>query len=110
MILRVTVSGHLTIAKMEELFAPVSRVLDETGQPHPLIMDVLDMSDYDVAAREWFIKKWSPQYRPRVSKMALITKKTSWRMLTAAVALTTGQRLKAFPSVADAQRWLAERA
>jgi hypothetical protein len=103
--LRIKMEGHLTLAKMEAYFAPVSRALDAKS-PQSLIINVLEMTTYEVAARDWFVKSWSPKYRPLVNRLALVTNKTTWRMLAAAVALATGQNMKAFASLADAESWV----
>jgi hypothetical protein len=102
--LRIKMEGHLTLAKMEAYFAPVSQALGERS-PQSLIINVLEMKTYDVAARDWFVKSWSPKYRPLVNRLALVTNKVTWRMLTATVALATGQNMKAFASLADAESW-----
>ncbi len=49
---------------------------------------------------------WNARFRPRINRVAVITEKILWHMVVAAMAVASGQTMKAFDSVDAAEAWL----
>ncbi len=103
--LRVTLTGHLTRRALEQALQGATERLGEGSHPVALIVDCRTMTDYDADARALFVS-WNARFRPRINRVAVITEKILWHMVVAAMAVASGQTMKAFDSVDAAETWL----
>ena len=101
----VELDGHLTLASLgAALHEAESRL--RRDEPVMLIVDCRTMSGYDGDARTEFVR-WNARHRKRIRAVAVITEKTLWHLVVSAMALASGQKMKAFNDLADAKRWIA---
>jgi hypothetical protein len=49
---------------------------------------------------------WNSGYRPRIRRVAVLTEKPLWHMVVAAMAVASGQKMKAFTTLDKANTWL----
>lgn len=64
------------------------------------------MTGYDAEARQLFVE-WNARHRARVTAVAIVTHKILWHVVIAAMALASGQRMRAADTPQAARRWLA---
>ena len=102
-IVRITLRGHLTrISLQEELSRAENQPrLDDVG----LLVDCQAMSDYDADARALFVT-WNARMRDRVRGVAIVTDRVLWSVVISAMALASGQRMRAFSTTEAAEQWL----
>jgi hypothetical protein len=72
-----------------------------------MLVDVLEMTDYQPEARELFVD-WHKRHRSQLSKVAIVTSNAFWRVVVSAMALASGQHMKAFDARRAAEAWLDE--
>ncbi len=94
--------GHLTRPGLDEIFAAAIT----TSGSFDLIVDCLDMTSYDIEARDAFIA-WNRSNRKRVGRVAIITRRTTWHMVIRAIALASGRSMRSFATHDEARAWLA---
>ncbi len=73
--------------------------------PISLLIDCRQMSGYDVEARSAFVA-WNKRWRSRLHRVAILTENRLWHVLVSAMALASGQEMRAFFGRSDAERWL----
>jgi hypothetical protein len=101
-IVTVTFVGHLS---RDVLDAELGSAKRNIGAGAGMVVDCLAMSDYDAEARDHFVK-WHREHRDRLRGVAVVTEKRLWHMIVSAMALASGQRMKAFDTVDEARAWL----
>ncbi len=79
------------------------------GDLGALIFDCREMTDYEPEARELFVR-WHRTHRGRIGAVAIVTDRPLWHLVISAMALASGQTMKAFSDLEDARRWVGERA
>lgn len=100
-------SGHLS---EPVLVAELNRADHELlGVRHPpiLVVNCLTMSGYDSAARGLFIS-WNSRQKRKFLCVAIITENKLWHMVVSSMALASGQKMKAFSSLSQAEPWMSE--
>jgi hypothetical protein len=102
---RITLTGHLTEASLAAALAPVTLRLESAAAPVSLIVDALEMTGYDLACRHVFTA-WNKSQKGRIARVAIVTEKTMWRAVIAAMSLASGQTMKAFRSVEESMIWM----
>jgi hypothetical protein len=70
-----------------------------------LIVNCRTMTGYDADARALFVS-WNARFRSRINRVAVLTEKILWHMVVGAMAVASGQRMKAFDSLEAADEWL----
>jgi hypothetical protein len=101
----VTLTGHLTRAALEQALDGATQRLGQDFHQVALIVDCRTMTGYDADARALFMD-WNARFRSRICRAAVITDKMLWHMVVAAMAVASGQRMKAFDKVEAADEWL----
>jgi hypothetical protein len=96
--LLVRLEGHLT---RNALVAALPR---EVPAGSTMIVDTTAMTSYDSNARTEFVD-WNSRNKKTLSRVAVVTNKPLWRVIVAAMAVASGQNLKAFTNQAEAERW-----
>lgn len=98
---------HATKDSLEKALKPISYALDHLplGFKGCLLVDASMMTGYDVEARAYFVE-WNSKYRVRLHAVAIVTEKTLWHMVIAAIGVAARQTMKAFYSLDEAQKWL----
>jgi ABC-type transporter Mla MlaB component len=108
-LLAIRLVAHLTEASLSAALLPISQRLEQLGSQAGLVVDCLQMSGYDAAARSLFVE-WNRAHRDRLCAIGIVTRKLMWHVVISSMALASGQRMKAFGSVRDAEVWLAHQA
>ena len=101
-IVQATFEGQLTQASL--LRALNAAVPDEMRVC--LLINCLPMTGYDLEVRHTFVE-WNKAHLPRIASVAVVTTKPAWQMVVAAMAMASGQQMRSFPTVDEAQAWLA---
>lgn len=94
--------GHLTSAALEET---LTKVETEVALCAGMLVDCSKMTGYDADARAYFVA-WHRRKAEGIEGVAVVTRKPLWRLVISAMALASGQRMKAFDDVKSADRWL----
>jgi len=97
----VKLEGVLSAARLAQALGAVDMTSDR------MLVDVLEMTDYQPEARELFVD-WHKRHRSELSKVAIVTSNGFWRVVVSAMALASGQHMKAFEAPRDAEAWLNE--
>jgi len=95
----VQLRGHLTALALESALSAVD------SSATALLVEALEMTDYDAEARTAFVA-WNERTRGRIQRVAIVTDKPIWRMVISAMGVASRQKMKAFDSIAAAQAWL----
>lgn len=98
----IPLEGHLT---EPALAATLRAAAQQLEPPCAMVVDCLAMDDYDPEARRAFVE-WHKAHKGRVSAVAILTSKASWRLVISAMALASGQRMKPFADRASAEAWI----
>lgn len=97
--------GHLDLANLQGALAEIEgRITPGTK----LIVDCNEMTDYDGDARAHFVT-WHREHREHIKAVAILTHRPLWHMIVSAMALASGQRMKAFDTREQALEWLQTR-
>lgn len=99
----VVLSGHLTETQLTQALDGAAATL-RRGKA-ALLVDCRTMEGYDAAARELFVA-WNRKWRFQITSVAIVTEKILWHVVVSAMALASGQRMKAFVQVSDAEKWV----
>jgi len=97
----VKLEGILSAAGLAQALGAVDLSSDR------MLVDVLEMTDYQPEARELFVD-WHKRHRGELSKVAIVTSNGFWRVVVSAMALASGQHMKAFDARPEAEAWLNE--
>ena len=97
----VVLEGHLTQPSLE---AALSALRPRHGST--LIVDCTTMTGYDPDARAFFVD-WHRRQRDYIGAVAIVTDKMLWHMIVGAMALASGQRMRAFATLDEARAWIA---
>ncbi len=103
----VQLDGHLSETVLRSALAGASVALVEASAGANLLVDCRDMTGYDAAARQLFVE-WNSRYKSKVKSVAVVTERRLWHVVVSAMALASGQRMKAFDSRVEALGWLEE--
>lgn len=103
----VQLDGHLTEGELRSALTSASATLAKAPTGANLLVDCHSMTGYDAAARQFFVD-WNSRYKSKVNSVAIVTEKTLWHVVVSAMALASGQRMKAFDSRVEAMGWLKE--
>jgi hypothetical protein len=102
-LVRVELSGHLTEDALRAALADSLR--SAASASVALLFDCSAMTGYELSARNAFVE-WHRAHRDRVRGVAIVTTRTLWHMVIAAMAFASGQVMKPFETVDQAERWL----
>jgi hypothetical protein len=100
-----TLTGHLTRDALEQALDGATQRLGQDFHQVALIVDCRTMTGYDGDARALFVD-WNARSRSRTARLAVLTEKVLWHMVVGAMAVASGQRMKAFDSLEAADEWL----
>lgn len=98
--------GHLDLAGLQGALSPIHEALARKPGSFRMLINALHMESYDPVARDWWVREWSPQYRPRLERLAIVTDRTVWHMLAVTLALATSLKIKPFREPGEAREWL----
>lgn len=105
-ILHVVVEGYLSEEQLVKVLAPVNAHLERNMSTScGVVIDILKMTGYAPEARVAYVK-WHQKSHHRLKGVAVVTSNKLWRMVIAAIGITTS--LRAFESAADATQWLEQ--
>ena len=103
--IRVDLVGHLTRHSLAVALDRATSSIAGESQPVALLVDCRQMSGYDADARALFVS-WNSSHRSRVRRVAILTSNPVWHMVIAAMAVASGQKMKAFTHPDAAGAWL----
>ena len=98
----VTLRGHLTTAALQGELARVDSLLGGTSSG--LLVDASQMTGYDDAARALFVA-WNTERRQQIPRVAIVTERTLWRVVIAAMSLASKQEMSVFADRGAAEAW-----
>lgn len=104
-LVEIALRGRLTARDLSAALEPAERALRERTDAIVMLVDCSAMTDYDTAAREAFVA-WNKANRKRVAKLAVVTTKPLWHLVVSAMALASGQNMRAFSDRPSASAWL----
>lgn len=96
----VQLRGHLTALALESALSAVD------SSATAVLVDALEMTDYDAEARTAFVA-WNRRTRDRIQRVAVVTDKPIWRMVISAMGVASRQKMRAFASKSEAREWLS---
>jgi hypothetical protein len=102
-VVEATLRGHLKRADLERELARAGAEMHDVRCG--LVMNCLEMTDYDLDARHAFVE-WQRANRSRIVGVAILTTKTAWHIVISAMALASGQRMRPFETRDAAEAWL----
>lgn len=105
-ILEVRLAGHLREADLREALEAAMKTAE--GSSCGMLFDCLGMTAYDMEARHAFVA-WHRAHRGRVRAVAVVTEKMLWHMVVSAMAMASGQTMRAFAKREEAEAWLRVR-
>jgi hypothetical protein len=97
--------GHLTRDVLAGALDRATSSIDHATHPVVLVVDCRQMTGYDGDARSLFVT-WNKRYRPMIRRVAVITDKQLWHMVVTAMAVASGQLIRAFRSPELAGPWI----
>jgi len=108
-VIAIELVGHLSAEALEQRLAVARRQLESSRAALRcnLLVDALNMTDYDNAARDAFVR-FGAEQRKRVRRIAIVTGNRLWMMVIAAMALASGQIMRGFTTREAANAWLHE--
>jgi hypothetical protein len=95
--------GHLTRAQLEQVLGEISELL-QVRELAPVLLDCLEMDGYDLDARHAFVE-WNKQWKPHVSRVAIVTRNRLYHVVIATMSLASGQAMKGFADHDEALGW-----
>lgn len=98
---------HLDRAQLTARLAEAGKAVEAQNQGGRLLVDCMEMTGYDLAARTEFVA-WNAKYKARITHVAIATSKPLWRMVVGAMALASGANLKAYPTREEAMAALQQ--
>ena len=104
---RLKLIGHVALETAEREFTRLSQKFP-VGARVDVLIDMTGVTGYDEAARSWFTAAWTPVWAACLRRVAVVEQPASWCMVTAAMATSTRMQLRAFATLAEAEKWLAE--
>ena len=104
---QVDLVGHLTRHVLAVALDRATSSIAQASQPVVLLVDCRQMTGYDADARALFVS-WNSSHRARIRRVAILTTNPVWHMVIAAMAVASGQKMKAFNGPDAAVAWLHE--
>ena len=98
----VRLQGHLTEPELRSALASATK---DAPERFPVLVDCVEMTSYELEARHAFVE-WNREHKGRVAQVAVVTDKSLWKMVVSAMAIASGQSMRAFGARADAEAWL----
>src|SRR5262245_48556841 len=77
----VKITGHLDLPQLRAVLQPIVDAQAHRPGKFRMVLDARQMETYDPAARDWWVREWSPIYRPHLERVAMVTDRTVWHML-----------------------------
>lgn len=96
-------NGEVTVTSLVESLLPIEAELKRGKRA--LLVDLRRASPFHGDARDHLVR-WSKQRSDVISAMAIVSEKTSLRMMVKAVSLFGGKPMKAFVEPIAATAWL----
>lgn len=96
-------NGEVTVASLNESLRPVEAELKRGKRA--LLVDLRRANPFHKDARDHLVR-WSKQRSDVITAMAVVSEKTSLRMVIKAVSLLRGKPMKAFVEPIAATAWL----
>lgn len=100
----ITLHEHLTLAALEAELKRATSAIHSASDKVVLTVDCRTMHGYDGDARARFVQ-WNSQHRNRIRCVAVITHKALWHMVVGAMAIASGQKMKAFEHLEQVTPW-----
>ena len=96
--------GHLTRVQLQGVLEQMSMGLS-TDQRRPVLLDCSCMDGYDLDARHAFVE-WNKQWREHISRVGIVTDNRVYHLVISAMSLASGQSMKGFAELSEAEAWL----
>lgn len=104
-ILTIKLEGHLTETSLRAAFRGAeSPALGRYG----MLVNCFELQSYELASREAFVE-WHKRERARIAGVAILTTRAVWHMVIGAMAVASGQAMRAFDKEREARAWLTRR-
>lgn len=104
-VLTAKIVGHLDKQNLSGALGPLDAQLAGVGpEGAAVLFDISGMTSYDGEARTAYIQ-WQTLQRDRLQRIAVVTQRTLWHMVIAAIGLASKVSVKTFSTVAEARRW-----
>ena len=100
-------AGHLTEAALAVGLDRADQEIRAAKCRAALIVNCLTMTSYDSAARALFVS-WNSRHKSSFLCVAVITKNMLWHMVISSMSLASGQKMKPFNDLTDAEPWILE--
>jgi hypothetical protein len=107
-VLEIQLRGHLTRHELDRSLARLTPQLEHVEGKAAVLIDCLEMADYDLDARHAFVE-WNSQWRSRIRKVAIVTTNRLYHVVINGMALAAGQSMRGFAEYAPALAWARER-
>jgi hypothetical protein len=101
----IELDGYLSDRALRSALSVASEQIAAADDQRHLLVDCSTMTGYDASAREMFVD-WNSRHKTKVKGVAVVTQKTLWHVVVSAMALASGQRMKAFDSRREALLWI----
>ena len=98
--------GHLTRVQLQGVLEQMSMGLS-TEEQRPVLLDCSCMDGYDLDARHAFVE-WNKQWREHISRVGIVTDNRVYHLVISAMSLASGQSMKGFGELSEAEAWLRE--
>ena len=104
-VLTAKIVGHLDKQVLSAALGPLDDKLATMGsEGAAVVFDISAMTSYDGEARTAYIQ-WQTLQRERLARIAVVTQRTLWHMVIAAIGLASKVSVKTFSTEAEARRW-----
>lgn len=98
--------GHLTRTQLQGVLEQMSMGLSTAWQ-RPVLLDCSCMDGYDLDARHAFVE-WNKKWREHISRVGIVTDNRVYHLVISAMSLASGQSMKGFAELSEAEAWLRE--
>jgi hypothetical protein len=95
--------GTLTVGTLTKALRDVEPGL-RVGSPIGVVVDALQMTGYEAAAREQFVS-WHHQRRECISRVAVVTENRLWHMVVRAMSFAARVPMQPFRELGPAMAW-----
>ena len=99
----VVLTGHLNVIQVESSLGRAEPQLGSGGVG--LVIDCTHMTGYERDARAAFVT-WFRAHRESLSRTAIVTDNTMYKMVVSTMSLATGHPMRVFATRDEAEGWL----
>jgi hypothetical protein len=104
---QLTLAGQLTESALAAALNRADLQVRAAKSLVALVVDCSTMTGYDPPARSLFVS-WNSRHKRKLLCVAIVTQNRLWHMVISSMSLASGQKMKAFATVADTQSWISQ--